>query len=375
MAAVSRRHLVDAQWAMPIRNLATNPSFETPAGTVEVRRNWIPNSLPTSNYGYARANSATEAFDTDHILVTCSPGTTDSGLNLYSTLAVAAGETWTISCDVEGVVSGSWRFSAQGSGTAGAPDGSSPDIPIAAGETKRISHTVTATATGTVTFFLLRRSASGSETIKVRRTMLENSPVAGDYFDHTTSPDPDLTPAATGTPNTSPTILTAAQPATVICPFDTIRAVSSQRWAASGLRSLRLLRTRPGYAYAAIGPIYGLSGKMITIGITTRAATPTVSPGVLLEEGGTPWRKMALVPPGTTLTGVQHWLATFTVPNPWTGGPITFYPPDGIGESIWYDNYLQVEGVYDGPYRDGDSPGWAWQGLPHQSPSVGYPRP
>lgn len=31
-----------------------------------------------------------------------------------------------------------------------------------------------------------------------------------------------------------------------------------------------------------------------------------------------------------------------------------------------------IEGVYTGPYIDGDMPGCIWRGAPHASASVGY---
>lgn len=381
---------------MPIRNLACNPSFEATAPAVEVRRNYIRNPLPVSGAYYAAANAATVSYVGDYLLVTCAPGVTDSGINLSSNVTVNAGEKWTISIEVEGVVTGSWRFSVQDSGFNDATDASSSDISIAAGEIKRISHTATATATGGSVFYLLRRTSSGTETVKVRRVMLEKSPVAGDYFDRTTSPDPDLTPAATGTPDASPAILTGLAVANV--GMGNTEHISSTRWSASGARSARIISTnatsQDSWLYLA-GPwtMGGLSGFGVTFtpGQTYTALvkywlpaplTGSLSPIALrlqaVFNAVTGWTgatdAMSAIAPNVAGEGQAR--LTFTVPANAVAALVRFglgaYPGNG---DVWIDNLMLVEGVYDGPYRDGDSPGWAWQGLPHQSPSVGYPRP
>ena len=44
--------------------------------------------------------------------------------------------------------------------------------------------------------------------------------------------------------------------------------------------------------------------------------------------------------------------------------------PAGNGD-VWWDNFMLVKGEYTGPYRDGDSPGWVWNGTAHGSTSQG----
>lgn len=43
------------------------------------------------------------------------------------------------------------------------------------------------------------------------------------------------------------------------------------------------------------------------------------------------------------------------------------------GERVWFDDGMLVNGS-ETPYADGDTPGWHWEGIPHASTSVGYPR-
>lgn len=52
-----------------------------------------------------------------------------------------------------------------------------------------------------------------------------------------------------------------------------------------------------------------------------------------------------------------------------------FAYPAAMTADSWVDigEMMIVEGVYDGPYSDGNTPGWAWLGTANQSESAGYP--
>lgn len=72
--------------------------------------------------------------------------------------------------------------------------------------------------------------------------------------------------------------------------------------------------------------------------------------------------------------GVSEHRVFWRIPGDVTEAFIRFYNGDPAdGYDLMWDEILLVEGRYDGPYLDGDSPGAAWRDAPHASPSVGYP--
>lgn len=184
-------------------------------GTVEVRRNLCKNpisSTVTSATGYGSANSATVEFigtGIRGVRVKCAAGgIPSSGVSIQAALdpVTAVNQPHTVSVEIEGVVADSWFLSAQGAWVGGA-NVKSNMVFVPAGDKKRVTLTFTPT-TSTGALYVLRNDPNVASEGIVRRVLFTT--YGGPYFDGSYSPDPDLTPSWTGTPNASASVLKVA---------------------------------------------------------------------------------------------------------------------------------------------------------------------
>jgi hypothetical protein len=157
---------------------------------VEQERNLHTNPIPTSATGFGVANAATVVYNaaTQSVLVTCSPGATDSGAWMTGGVAgPTSALTRTYSVEIEAVTAVTIRLSVQG--TAGVQN--APGVAFAPGERKRLSLTVNHTGAGTAVFYALRSSGAGSEVFRVRKVRISDG-TGSTYLDGNIAPYDDL---------------------------------------------------------------------------------------------------------------------------------------------------------------------------------------
>ncbi|GEB46932.1 hypothetical protein MTE01_28770 [Microbacterium testaceum] len=202
------------------------------------------------------------------------------------------------------------------------------------------------------------------------------------YFDGFTSPDADLTPAWLGAENVSASVLygmrPGGSPALAVAPHVVHRG---------GKRAVRLR------SEVATGVVF--DGEFVTNGFQfgmTPGRTVTILAKMTLDAPQTGtlstnarriitywWNGSAHIASASAqapnVAGEHLLRMVFTVPASATqsfvrlfGGAVT------PGEYTTWDDFAVVDGVYTGPYVDGDLPGCLWRGTPHASTSVGYPR-
>lgn len=190
----------------------------------------------------------------------------------------------------------------------------------------------------------------------------------GPYFDGSYSPDPDLAPSWVGAANNSASVLSGSGlPGAGV---DTFRkAFSSQQWAGSGSGSVRVLSLDGSNGWGIIAAdCPNEDGQLYTVLVKCRTLT-AMNVRLSLDRNGMN---------GVTLydgsvNGEAILRGTYTGSSAGTHARLaqSGFEPSGIGDSTWWDDIMIVEGTYDGPYRDGDSPGWVWTGTPHDSASFG----
>lgn len=390
-----------------VTNLALNPSFEATSGTVEVRRNRALSPMPsatawTAQWGTGGAGTITYSTSGGpggvgyKQMVWSAPGTGTPRMILTGVatagIPVVAGETIPLSVDVacSGRAQITWDWYA---GETWLSSGAGPTVtPSAdiASPTRLTATTGPAPATATrlaIYVAVVPADVVAGTTLRATRLLVGD---AGSYFDGSTSPDSDLTPASTGTANASPSILRGAGVA------DTVAAncagVSSTSWVKSGARSLRLIPTNAANvdSYANLGGGAGglrhgmQAGKTYTALATSRLSAPragaaTVRIMVFHRAGGTgSYTYLSSTPAPNTAGELEH-RVTFTLPVGTTEAWVRL--TNGValgGGDVWWDNLALVEGEYTGPYFDGRSrdllyrkqlASGSWVGTPDASTS------
>lgn len=242
--------------ALAEKALTPGPYFDGGSQPI-LRTNLHPNPAPASSAGYLAVNGATAAYDSASILVTCSPGSADSGVRVH-TIPVQSGTPLTISAEIQAVNAGTWRINVQ---LSGRPVQQVSLPAFAAGETRRVSFTYNPSAAGTAAVYVLRSDLSGSEIARIRKVQLEAVQAATPYFDGASSKpgygyawtgganvtpsiewDADFSTRWQGTANASASELTGVG---VVGVGSTggVAAIQSSRWVKAGAKSLRLIPT------------------------------------------------------------------------------------------------------------------------------------
>lgn len=377
-------------------NLATNPSFETTSGTVEVWRNLVLNpSFENSTTGWGGSGATLERTTSIHhgsgiasAQVTPNSTSTHSGDIRGGNLTTfpwgtEPGKTYTFSAWVytpevyttfnTAYTSRQKRillfyslngttpveaFGPQGTNTVG---------------WQRISHTFTIPedASGVI----LGVGCAGSPTDPNFRTyvdevLLMEGGVGVPYFDGNTSPDPDLTPSWTGAVNNSESVLTGLMPSNVVQPYtgQGITYLTSDSPVA-GVKALRCLILYQDVVGVPIVGFVPTQGTTYTVLARLRASRPLQ---VSMRISGTR---------GETFTLGEEWTpVVFTAvagaPNAYGTGPyLAEYAGHRFGDYVDVDTVLITEGEYTGPYFDGntistDTSIFFWNGTPDASTST-----
>ena len=250
----------------PVVNLLANPSFETGAGTVEVRRNRAPNSDFKNRPGGVLQNWTYRAGgggagqigytgpvpnepSSDYAIATVT--TAGSWYRLTSDwVPVEAAATYAVSGWVNGsngastarIVVG-WRNSSGVVVDVGTSD-------VSLTEWVKIKAVLTAPADAVeVRIEFGRTSSIVGERLRLGAVLFEKSPVVQSWFSSVYSPDGDLTPGAVGVQS----ILTGIRVAGVSA--SNCVAIRSTRWAKQGRYSMRLIPTgtsQDSYAHVTV---------------------------------------------------------------------------------------------------------------------------
>jgi hypothetical protein len=365
-------------------NLATNPSFETGSGTVEVRRNLIGNPAAVSTTGYSGTNGTLSAItDFPTFGNAVRHERTSAGATARLTAAIGAGflpstEYTTVfqvrASESLSSVTVEYRHSATVSGvvvwTGTIPSGVSE---------VRVTGTRSATTAvaGAGPTFLWSSGALNS-TLDVTRVQTELGPTAGDYFDGGTLPAGDFTYAWVGTANASQSIQNGVGVTTVSAGGVNIAAWQGTTWSSTGTKSLRM---RPVAAvntnvFAVISPGFTI-GQEYTVLAKVRLTAPLLNENVngrkirIHASGGGLIAESSQAP---NTAGVHELSVTFTATQTANVIRLTHFGVVGDGD-LWWDDLLLIEGTYTGTYFDGSTPStisnaYSWTGAPNASTSV-----
>jgi hypothetical protein len=369
--------------AAAVTNLALSPSFEVSSATAVVRTNLATNpgfetiDTSTGANGGTHTRSASAAIAGGYGIRCSAPanGIADSGCGLHSEVTVVSGTTYTYSVSVRAVTAGSYNMYLSGNSDNGSYRAS---VTLAAGEVRRLSLTKTALASGPSTWWVLRGAAQQNAvaTFDVDNVLVEASAAPGDYFSGSTPAAGDFEYSWAGTPQESSSSQSApgasqphgSSPPTV--------EYQSGLWSASGTKSVAVTNTgNPGDPHTVI-PLdgFGVPGRVYTALITAHVDETLSTSTFGVQEGSAPHRWLGIMKPsGTSITAGDHeYRVTFTVPGDSVSNlRLVLRPGSGPRQTVYYDNFMIVEGEYDGPYLDGNDTGWVWSGAADNSASSG----
>lgn len=253
--------------------------------------------------------------------------------------------------------------------TQGPPNGA------AVGEWFRLSVTkTTGAATAKVRFVL---QVSGNQqwplggTWDVDQFLLEASAGAMPYFDGSTPPDSDFTAAWTGAPNASPSTLTAT-PVVGTGSQGGARLNSSTQWAASGARSLRMVRSSTATTWTTpVNVLPNVNGTTYEVVGTLRSDADVGSIGVQIDRATGNFRILDVTVNNETKQFRGQYIGNGS------GSPrLALYMTSdfAVGESLWLDDVMvsQVSGLayFDGDTADVGVDSYTWTGTPNASTST-----
>lgn len=204
------------------------------------------------------------------------------------------------------------------------------------------------------------------DTLDGQNVLLEKSAVALSFFSGSSPSAGDFSYAWTGTADASTSIQTA--PGVAGATTLSAASVQSSDWTSSGTKSVRTIPTSAAitsvtYPAGSTGMTLGMvAGKTYTAIVNCRLTAPLA--GVLYSQsrslvmqrmdGGT--FKFDVSQPAPNVAGVTGLRLTFSLPTGTTAA--FFYLCNGASAGngdVWWDDLCIVEGVYDGPYLDGNS--------------------
>ena len=365
----------------PFVNLVTNPAMVATSGTVEVRRNLSPQPVPTVNTGFTIAGGSIGFTDGFAGMSSAVRHTRDgaSAARLAQIIgpALVVQESFALVLQVRASeplsgVKVYWRgrtHDASGQRHLG-------DYNLPAGESEiRVSGLAPSNAGGTDSgWALLWSSGTVGSTLDVTGIQVETGTAAGPLIAAGVPyPDPDLTASWEGAENGSPSVLTALQVADV--PLSTVPnmvAYSTQDAPVRGERALRYSLPEGEAFILPVSNVTASTDQPVTVSVRVRARATTSA--ALIAYSTPDLSELVPLPAGEWVELRRY------APNPVLTAPLfsgiivtddegNIMPPNVID----IDSAMNVEGEYDGPYFDGDSPRCVWQGVPHQSPSIGYP--
>ena len=339
-------------------------SFEAASGTVTAYKNWCTNPAAVGTSTWNPLTGATMSQDAvpHEVIFTCPGAAVNEGGQVSASPAgrVAAASSGPIA--VRAPAGPTRRREA---GTNRNRPTAATSLFTATGSWQRITvHGAGAGATALNHLLMVRTHGTPQAVIiRLRRPVIELAPLASaiSYFDGSTSPDPDLTPAWEGPANGSASILAGAGVANTATPGSLAAGLRSAKWSKSGSYSLRQIPKYParGSAYTDLAthltPRGLVRGATYTALATFRQPTPQPFTAVTLAR--------SLTFTGDTLTWAQAPNAaaasdlrlTFTVPAT-ADWYLRLYNGGQLGDpDTWWDNLAVIEGAYDGPWIPPDT--------------------
>lgn len=354
------------------------------SSVIELRRNLHVNPIPSATITqYSVANGATATYSSTKQAVEVVPnaGDNQSGITLMAQ-PFSATTPFTVSVELESESGGNYMIT----GTVGVA-GSNGQTAFTAGEVKRIRYTGTATATGG-SFYAIR---FGSDTGRfwVRKVLVESATTMLPYFDGETTYDADFNPTWTGTANLSASVLRGIQPQgyfgtggsgprciltqsldgswarLVPIPFATNNDSPMSLGGDTGAMRLGMVAGQTYTALATCKLLAAQTGSLSNAARSIVAYYRRPTTGYVTNYSSQP----ANIPGETILR------LTFSIPSDATEAFIRLFNGAlGGGGDVYWGKVALMEGVYTGPYLDGDMPGCVWRGTPHASTSAGYAR-
>lgn len=368
------------------RNLFTNPSFETAAGTVEVRRNW-GKSIAAAPAGFFAAYAGTT------FSAVSDPGGSGAQVNKVTTTAAWGGLTQnvgagsvgaavgmpvgigTFTARVRGAVGQSLRVAVQEYSTTSVLRGEKIVSVTGTGEWQDVTLNYTVTAGDSLTRVSVQSAVAGEFHIWAFSSETGETP-GGIILPGYPSPDPDLTPSWTGTANKSDSVLTGVGVAGGGANASAV-SIRSNQWASAGSRSLRMIPTGFGASRRWALSTFGIQvGDTFTVQVKVRLDAPqtgTIHPYsrriFFYGDGGA---VQTASEPAPNVPGVHT--ITFTGTALRTNDEIYLYGGATEGD-VWWDDLIVTKGEYTGPYFDGgmtSTPNdlYEWTGTPHASIST-----
>ena len=125
------------------------------------------------------------------------------------------------------------------------------------------------------------------------------------------------------------------------------------------------LALQPGKTYTVSGVLHRPGSTWNNSGAHSRRLSIAVF--AALSSGG---YFEALAQVASTEPGHRRTSATFTIPSNATTTFMRLYN-GATSDIVYWDSIMLTEGSTDYPYRDGDAPGWAWNGAFNNSQSIG----
>ena len=364
------------------RNLATNPSFETASGVVEVRRNTHRDPRATSNSGFSGSagpgGSVTVSANTGSGL--SSPAVDTYVRGVVATAGSLGDIRLTYSTDLPGVPQTTFAVYARTSGpvtswsmgftfydatgaVVGTYDLSYADLgsPIGAGVWSRLAAPLGSVPANAVRADVGVRPVGAGRavgtTVDITAIITEANESADalrPYFDGATaSTSPDFTIGWAGAANNSASVMLGVGAASVSGATTSVR---SSEWSASGSQSLRVIPSKsaadPAFPNAATVYTVTEAGRM-TVLATARLAAAQVLPVSngrrIIAHTGTAIKASSSAAPNAA--GVYPLRLTFDA----AVGDTIRLTSGGIPGSgdVWWDDLLIIKGDYLGTYFDG----------------------
>lgn len=392
-------------------NLATNGSFEATSGTVEVRRNHFTSPRATGSWGGNAGTSGSATFTTEtdarfkggtarRGVWTVAPSNSAyiSAGPITTGTKMAVGEVWVLAMRyaiTAGYAGGTVSLLAGGKNPPSGTYGAQQTIDHGDG-TITVWRTFTISSLGAgdgsyVPFLQLPTFAAlaGADVRIGDAYAFRGVDVFLGYNDGGYSPDPDLTPSWAGSVNASESVLSAPGLGTTAGDGGRV-AISSQQWASTGTKSMRLIPTStsnntPMRVAGADNALAGLGvtfvpGKTYTVLVECRLEAPqTGALGGSARRVGVNYGAGSLTsyfgPQAPNEAGEHELRYTFTLPLGSDRCVVVVYGGSSAGNGdVWWDDLTIVEGVYTGPRFDGSRRpagyGSEWIGAVDGSPSI-----
>ncbi len=410
-----------------LRNLANNPSFEFTTGDVEVLRNYVTHpratawTLSAGQIGFQNTRWGSEGVYALLTGITGGPcGITTAAQ--YTVTTARAGHGFHLAGNVEDPTPSATSTYPMAAGTTQTfsvyfrKTGASVNMLLRvrpadasvwlAGATQvslastsdwqRISITFTAPAGTTRVAISMNANTMDAvgDVYQATGFAITATPALMPYFDGSYSSDSDLTAAWTGTANASVSTLRGVWDGAHTRNGGAIPVASAQ-WASSGAKSLRVIPSvSSGDSGVWVAGSYNIdslsgygvtfeAGKTYTVLAKCRLDGPTTQPNptyldkrsiqvIYNTVAGWTGATSRYSNQAPNAAGETICVVTFTLPANAVGCGVRLRNGGSIGQGdVWWDDLMIVEGTYTGPYRDGRSPGWAWEGTPDASPSYG----